>query len=219
MRVVLFGGTGMVGQGVLRECLLAPDVTEVVSVSRRPLKQQHVKLHEVIAPDLAKLDPADPALANLDACFFCLGVSSVGMSEVEYSRITYELTLSIANVLVSTSPGLTFVFVSGAGTDGTEHGRTMWARVKGRAENALQRVGFRATYAFRPGLIIPLHGIRSATEWYNTVYVLLRPLVPIIRRLAPDRVTTTEQVGRAMLAVARDGYGKPVLEVPDINSL
>jgi len=219
MRVVIFGGTGMVGQGVLRECLLDPDVREVVSVSRRPLKQQHPRLREVIVPDLTKLDPSEPAFANLDACFYCLGVSSVGMSEADYTRITYDLTMSIAQVLVSASPGLTFVFVSGASTDSTERGRVMWARVKGRAENALQRVGFRAAYAFRPGLIIPMHGIRSATEWYNTVYMIVRPLVPIIRRLAPDRVTTTEQVGRAMLAVARNGYSKPILEVPDINSL
>lgn len=219
MRVVLFGGTGMVGQGVLRECLLAPDVTQVVSVSRRPLKQQHAKVREVIASDLSKLDVNEPALANLDACFFCLGVSSLGMSEAEYSRITYDLTMSIANVLKAASPGLTFVFVSGASTDSTERGRMMWARVKGRTENAILRMGFHGAYMFRPGLIIPMHGIRSATEWYNTAYAIARPLVPIIRRLAPSRITTTEQVGRAMLAVARNGYSKPILEVPDINSL
>jgi uncharacterized protein YbjT (DUF2867 family) len=219
MKVILFGGTGMVGQGVLRECLLAPDVDTVVSVGRRPLGQRHVKLHEIIIPDLSKLDGNDPVLAGIDACFYCLGVSSLGMSEAEYTAVTHDLTMSVASALAVQNRGLTFVFVSGAGTDSTERGRSMWARVKGRTENDVLRAGFRAAYMFRPGFIIPLHGIRSVTTWYNVVYAVLRPFVPLIRRVGGASVTTTEQMGRAMLAVARSGYRTPILAARDINSL
>jgi uncharacterized protein YbjT (DUF2867 family) len=218
VRVLLFGATGMVGQGVLRECLLAPDVERAVTVGRSATGQSHPKLRELVALDLFDLSSLEPELAGFDACFFCLGVSSAGMSEEAYTRVTHDLTLSVARTLVRHNPRMTFVYVSGAGTDSTERGRSMWARVKGRTENALLAL-FESAYMFRPGLIQPLHGIRSRTTWYRVLYVFVAPAVPLLRRLMPNAVTTTEQMGRAMLAVARRGYPKSILETVDINGL
>jgi uncharacterized protein YbjT (DUF2867 family) len=158
-------------------------------------------------------------LAGYDACFFCLGVSAAGMSEAAYARVTYDLTLAVAETLARLNPGMTFVYVSGMGTDASEHGRVMWARVKGRTENALLRLPFRGAYMFRPGFIQPLHGIRSKTRLYRAVYAVTTPLFPLLKMLGPGAITTTEQVGRAMIAVARDGYPKRVLEQRDINAL
>ncbi|HCU11739.1 MAG TPA: epimerase [Gemmatimonadetes bacterium] len=219
MRVLLFGATGMIGQGVLRECLIDSDVARVVTVGRRPTGQKHAKLSELVCPDLANLAPLEPQLTGFDACFFCLGVSVLGMTEEQYTRVTYDLTTSVAKTLVRTSHGLTFIYVSGAGTDSSERGRAMWARVKGRTENALLSLPFKAAYMFRPGAVMPLHGIRSATRWYNAMYLGLRPLYPILRRVAPTMITTTERLGRAMLTVARRGYSGPILEMADINRL
>jgi len=219
VRVLVFGATGMVGQGVLRECLIDPSVERVVTVGRRPTDDKHPKLGELVYPDLSTLAPLEPQLGGFDACFFCLGVSALGMSESAYSRLTYDLTLSIAKTLLRTSPGLTFIYVSGAGTDSSERGRAMWARVKGRTENALLSLPFKAAYMFRPGLIIPLHGIRSSTRWYNAAYFVIKPLVPVLERVAPTTITTSERVGRAMLAVARSGYPTHILEMADINRL
>lgn len=209
----------MIGQGVLRECLIDSDVAKVVTVGRRPTGQKHAKLSELVCPDLANLAPLEPQLTGFDACLFCLGVSVLGMTEEQYTRVTYDLTTSVAKTLVRTSPGLIFIYVSGAGTDSSERGRAMWARVKGRTENALQSLPFKAAYMFRPGAVMPLHGIRSATRWYNAMYLGLRPLYPILRRVAPTMITTTERLGRAMLAVARRGYSGPILEMADINRL
>jgi len=209
----------MIGQGALRECLIDSDVARVVTVGRRPTGQKHAKLSELVCPDLANLASLESQLTGFDACLFCLGVSALGMSEEQYTRVTYDLTTSVARTLVRTSPGLTFIYVSGAGTDSSERGRAMWARVKGRTENALLSLPFKAAYMFRPAAIIPLHGIRSSTQWYNAMYFVLGPLYPILRRVAPTRVTTTERLGRAMLAVARNGYQARVLETADINRL
>ena len=209
----------MVGQGVLRECLLDANVEKVVTVVRRPTGLTDQKLNELVQADLATLGSLEPRLAGFDACFFCAGVSSLGMSEEEYTRVTYDLTLGVARTLLRTSPDLTFLYVSGAGTDSTEKGRMMWARVKGRTENALLSLPFRAAYMFRPGAIMPLHGIRSSTRWYNAAYAAIRPIYPLLRRVAPTMITTTEQLGRAMLAVARKGYSAHVLEMADINRL
>ena len=159
MNVVIFGATGMIGQGVLRESLLDPEVQRVVTVGRSPTGQQHAKLEEIVHADLFDLSAIEPKLANLDACFFCLGVSSAGMSEAEYTRVTYDLAMSAATTLARLNPQMTFVFISGVGTDSTEQGRTMWARVKGRTENAILRLPFRRAYTFRPGYIQPMHGI------------------------------------------------------------
>lgn len=217
MNILLFGATGMVGQGVLRECLLDPQVERVVSVGRAPSGRDEVKLREVLSLDPADLGPIEDELTDFDACFFCLGVSAVGMSEADYTRVTYDLTLAVATTLARVAPAMTFVYVTGAGTDGGERGRTMWARVKGRTENALLRLPFRAAYMFRPGLIIPEPGIRSRTGWYNAIYAVLKPLVPVVRAVAPDAVLTTREVGRAMIAVARNGAPAPVLEIADIR--
>jgi uncharacterized protein YbjT (DUF2867 family) len=219
MNILLFGATGMVGQGVLRECLVDSGVEHVLAVGRSPSVQRHARLRNLVLPDLSDLSDAEPQLAGFDACFFCLGASAAGMTEERYSQITYDLTLSVARTLVRVKPGMTFVYVSGMGTDRTERGRTMWARVKGRTENALLQLPFKVAYMFRPGAIIPLHGIRSRTTWYRTFYAVATPLLPAFRALFPNAVTSTEQVGRAMLAVARHGYSTRVLETRDINSL
>lgn len=219
MRVLLFGATGMIGQGVLRECLRDPQVTEVVALVRRPTGQTHAKLRELIHGDFFDYRTIEADLAGFDTCFFCLGVSAAGLGEAEYSRLTHDLTLAAAETLARLNSAMTFVYVSGAGTDSTERGRTMWARVKGRTENDLWRLPFKAVYLFRPGLIQPLHGIRSRTGWYRLIYCLLRPLFPILRALAPDSFTTTERMGWAMLRVASEGAPRAVLETVDINRL
>ena len=211
MRVVLFGATGMVGQGVLRECLRDERVEAVLMVGRSPVGTSHPKLREVVEKDLFALEP----ITGYDTCFFCLGVSSVGVAPEEYERITYQLTLSVARKLPD---GTTFVYVSGASTDSTERGRVRWARVKGATENALARLPLR-TFAFRPGYIQPLHGITSKTPLYRVLYRVAMPLYPVLKRLFPRAVTTTEDIGLAMLAVAASGYEKPVLENADITAL
>jgi uncharacterized protein YbjT (DUF2867 family) len=218
MNVLILGATGMVGQGVLRECLLAGDVERVVTLGRSATGQQHDKLRELVSANLFDLTGIEPDLSDVDACFFCLGVSSAGMSEAAYTKVTYDLTLSVAQTLSRINPAMTFVYVSGRGTDSTEHGRTMWARVKGKTENALLRLPFKAAYMFRPGAIIPLHGITSKTTLYRVAYLILTPLFPLIRKVAPNAVTTTEQVGKAMLAVARNGYPKHILEPADLTA-
>ena len=217
MKVILFGATGMVGQGVLRECLRDPDVSAVLAVGRGPTGQEHPKLREEVLANVGDLGPIADEMVGYDACFFCLGVSSAGMSEEAYRKVTFDLTLAVARTLARNTK-LTFVYVSGQGTDSSERGRRMWARVKGRTENALLELPFQ-TYAMRPGYIQPLHGITSKTRLYSAMYAVVKPLYPLLRRIAPAYVTTTEQVGRAMLHVARAGAPKRVLETKDINAL
>jgi uncharacterized protein YbjT (DUF2867 family) len=209
MKVILFGSTGMVGQGVLRECLRDPDVTEVLAVVRKATGQRHAKLREIVHEDFTDFSALK---LDGDACFWCLGVSSAGMSEADYTRITHDYTIAAAKVLAR--PTMTFIFVSGQGAEGN----AMWARVKRRTEEALSAMPFKAVYVFRPGLIQPLHGIRSRTRLYNVLYPVLYPLVVVGKLVAPDLVTDTERVGRAMLSVARKGFPKRVLENPDINA-
>lgn len=219
MNVLLFGATGMLGQGVLRECLAAPDVALVQTVGRTATGVASPRLREIVHGDLVDFRAIEARLAGFDACFFCLGVSAAGMSEAEYSRLTYDLTLAAATTLARLNPEMTFVYVSGQGTDGAGTGRIMWARVKGRTENALRALPFRAVYLFRPGVIQPLHGARSRTTLYRVAYTLMAPVLPFLRRLAPNRVLTTEVVGRAMLAAARRGGPGMVAEIADINAL
>jgi uncharacterized protein YbjT (DUF2867 family) len=219
MRIILTGATGMVGQGTLRECLLDSEVTEVLAIGRTSLPQQNPKLHQLVVPDLGDLSGHDAELSGFDACLFCAGVSSVAMSEEKYTGLTYDLTLSFAKTLVRLNPAMTFLYVSGAGTDSTEKGSTMWARVKGRTENALLHLGFRRAYMFRPGFIQPLHGVRSKTRVYQTIYDLISPLTGLLKGRFPKYITTTEQLGQAMIRVARNGYSKPILESADINQL
>ena len=216
MKVLLFGATGMVGQGALLECLRDDRVEQVLAVGRTPVGRQHAKLREIVRPDLFDLSPVRDELAGYDACFFCLGVSSAGMKEADYRRITYDLTLSVAGLLAELTPDLTFAYVSGQGTDSSEHGRMMWARVKGATENALRALPLR-TYLFRPGFIQPMHGVRSKTRLYAAVYRVSGPLFPLLRRLFPRAMTTTETLGRAMIEVAAHGADRQVLETRDIN--
>jgi uncharacterized protein YbjT (DUF2867 family) len=219
MRVLLFGATGMVGQGVLRECLLDPQVTGVLAVGRSSTRERHAKLRELVQPDLFDLSAIEQELAGFDACFFCLGVSSVGMAEERYRHITYDLTLTVARTLAQLNPRMTFIYVSGMGTDSSERGRTMWARVKGATENALLRLPFREACMFRPAAIVPLDGIRSKTRLYRALYTATAPLLPLLYKWFPKYVTTTAQVGRAMIRVAAQGSPKPVLENADINRI
>jgi uncharacterized protein YbjT (DUF2867 family) len=216
---LIFGATGMVGQGVVRECLLDPAVRRVVAVGRSPSGAAHPKLRDLIVPDLMDLSAVEPQLAGFDACCFCVGVTSAGLSEAEYARLTYDLTLTVARTLVRLNPGMTFLFVSGLGADSSERGRVMWARVKGRTENALLRLPFRGAYMFRPGYIQPLDGIRSRTRWYRLFYRAMAPLSQLLRARLPGAVTTTRQLGRAMLAVARRGHPAPILDSRAINGL
>jgi uncharacterized protein YbjT (DUF2867 family) len=216
VNVLLFGATGMIGQGVLRSCLLDPTVTRVVSVSRKPTGKSDPKLREIVQGDVTDLAALSPELKTVDACLFTLGVSSLGQSEEAYSRATYDLTMRVAEQLLRANPSMTFLYVSGRSTDSTEKGSAMWARVKGRLENALLKLGFARAYMFRPGAIIPEHGIRSSTGWYNTLYAITKPLYPLLRRLSPTLVTTSDQMSRAMIAVARDGYPKAIVEMEDI---
>jgi uncharacterized protein YbjT (DUF2867 family) len=217
--VIVFGASGMVGQGVLRECLLDPDVERVLVVGRSSTGRSHAKLTERLLPDLFDLSGIETELAGYDACFFCLGVSSAGMSEADYRRLTHDLTIAIAKVLSKRNLHMTFVYVSGAGTDATERGGSMWARVKGATENALLRLPFRAAYMFRPGLIQPRHGEVSKVRLYRIAYFVLAPLVSLLGWLFPRLVTTTERVGRAMLVVAKRGAPRPLIEQADINAL
>ena len=219
MKVLLFGATGMVGQSVLRECLLSPKVEAVLAIGRGPVGQAHDKLKNLVLADLFDLSGVEDRLKGFDACFFCLGVSSAGMTEADYRRITFDLTLSVARTLSRLNPGMTFVYVSGASTDATGRGRTMWGRVKGETENALLRLPFKAAYMFRLGALQPLHGVRSKTPIYNFFYAVLGPLLSPFRAVFPNYITTSEQLGRAMIAAAERGAPKAVLEVRDINDL
>jgi uncharacterized protein YbjT (DUF2867 family) len=219
MKVILFGATGMVGQGVLRECLLDPDVHQVLSIVRTPTNQQQPKLRELVHTDFFDYSGIESQLTGFDACLFSLGVSSAGMDEAKYTHLTYDLTLAAARTLARLDPNMTFIYISGAGTDSTERGRIMWARVKGRTENDLLKLPFRSAYMFRPGFIQPLHGIRSKTRLYQALYTALNPILPLLRSAFPKYVTTTEQLGRAMLKVAKQGYPQPILESKNINVL
>jgi uncharacterized protein YbjT (DUF2867 family) len=219
MKVILFGATGMVGQGVLRECLLDASVESVLAVGRSPTGQRHAKLREIMHDNFLDYSAIEPQLAGYDTCFFCLGVSSVGMSEQRYRHLTYDITMAAAKALSKLNPGMVFVYVTGRSTDSSEQGPVMWARVKGKTENDLLKLPFKAAYMFRPAGIQPLHGIRSRTAWVQALYVAAAPLLTLLNRVAPNYMTTTEQVGRAMIKVARDGYPRPVLESEDINRL
>jgi uncharacterized protein YbjT (DUF2867 family) len=216
MRILIFGATGMVGQGVLRECLADERVTEVLAVVRMPSGKRNPKLTEIVLPNIFAITDIADRLDNFDACFFCLGVSSVGMSEADYTRITFDLTTTVAHVLVSRNPAMTFIYVTGSGT--SHDSRQMWSRVKARTEDALAALPFKAAYFFRPGFIQPLHGVVSKTRWYMAIYAVIRPLSPLLVKRFPNLATTTERVGQAMINVAAAGYPTPVLESADINA-
>jgi len=217
MNVLIFGATGMVGQGVLRECLLDPEIQLVKTVGRTVTGNKYPKLREIAHADLLEYSQIEDELRGFDACFFCLGVSSAGMSEAQYHSLTYDITITAAETLSRLNPDMTFVYVSGAGTDSTEKGPRMWAGVKGKTENALLYLPFKAAYMFRPAIIQSSHGERSKTSAYRIGYTLTKPLLPLLRALFPNYVLTTQQIGRAMIQVAKHGAPKRILETADIR--
>jgi uncharacterized protein YbjT (DUF2867 family) len=219
MKVILFGATGMVGQGVLKECLKDPDVAQVLVVGRSPLGLSGPKLIEILHPDFTDFSPLESRFAGFDACFFCLGVSSVGMSEKDYAHITYDLTLAAGKSLAKANPQMVFIYVSGEGTDSTEKGKSMWARVKGKTENDLMKLFPATAYGFRPGGIEPMDGIRPKVRWIRNLYWVLAPLIPLLRKLFPGQITTTRRVGRAMIRVARERPSQTIWVTRDINRL
>jgi uncharacterized protein YbjT (DUF2867 family) len=218
MKVLIFGASGMVGKGVLRECLLDPGVEKVTAIGRSASGVSDPKLRDLLHADMWNYSAVEKELTGLDACFFCLGVTSAGMKEADYEHVTYGIAVAAAETLARLNPQMTFVLVSGAGSDSSEKGRVMWARVKGKTENAILRL-FQSAYVFRPGVIQPLHGIRSRTAAYRVGYTLFKPLMPILRWAFPGQILTTEQIGRAMLKVARSGVPKRILEAKDISAL
>jgi hypothetical protein len=215
LKVIITGATGMVGEGVMMECLEHPAIEQVLLVSRKPYGSSHPKLKECIVSDFMKLDEVTAQLAGYDACFFCAGVSSVGMSEADYTRITHDATLHFAQALASLNLQMVFIYVSGAHTDSSGKGRTMWARVKGRTENDLQKVGFKNVYRFRPGLMRATSGQKKLKSWYPFVGWIYTPL----HLLVPNQVSTLQDVGIAMIYCVTKGYPKQILEVKDINAL
>ena len=217
MKVLIFGATGMIGRGVLLECLRDPGVEVVVSVGRAPTGVLDGKLREIVHQNFADFSAMETSLSGFDACFYCLGVSSAGMQESDYLRVTYTYTMAVAEPLSRLNPHMKFIFVSGVGTDSSEKGRTMWARVKGKTENALLKLPFEA-YIFRPGFIEPMDGIQSRTPLYRLIYAVTRPLFPVLRRIFPNHILTTRQIGRAMINVGRRGYAKRILEPPEIRA-
>ncbi|WP_263381541.1 NAD-dependent epimerase/dehydratase family protein [Granulicella arctica] len=219
MNVLLTGATGMVGQGVLRECLLDARIDQVTTLGRSVTGQENPKLHEIAQADLFDLSGIEDQLTGIDVCFFCLGVSSFGMKEDAYTRVTHDLTMNVAQTLLRLNPGLVFEYVSGASTDSTEQGKSMWARVKGRTENELLRMPFRRVYMMRPGGIVPLHGIRSKTAMYQMVYTLMRPVAPWLQRRFPKYITTTAELGWAMIGVALSGSPSRVIENGELRGL
>jgi len=214
IRVIVTGATGMVGEGVLHVCLNHPDVDQVLIVNRKPSGVTHPKLKEILHGDFFNLASIENQLVNFDACFFCLGVSSVGMKEDEYYKLTYTLTTTFANALAKQNSNMTFCYVSGASTDSTEKGKSMWARVKGKTENDLMKI-FKNAYNFRPGIMVPIKGMKNTLGFYK----YLGWLIPIIRMISPKFVCNLEDVGNAMINAAKNGYEKHILEIPDIIAL
>jgi hypothetical protein len=214
LNVIITGVTGMVGEGVLHEALLSEDVGRVLVLTRRSSGISHPKLSELIVNDFYDLSPIESQLAGYNACFFCLGVTSVGKKEEEYRRLTYDLTMSVARSLSKMNPDMTFCYISGKSTDSTEHGKLMWARVKGKTENDLMKLPFKRVFAFRPGYLHPTPGMKNVNKYYKYITWLY----PVLRQMAPSTVSTLEELGLAMIHVSERGYGNSILEVKDIIS-
>ena len=219
MKALIFGASGMIGKGVLLECLDHPDVDSVLCIGRSKIDQEHSKLRQFVHQDFTDFKPIIQQLKDVDACYFCLGVSAGGMSEEDYTRITYDFTLAAAKTLFEANPNMTFIYVSGQGTDSTEKGRMMWARVKGRVENDLLKLGFKQAFMFRPGMILPLRGIESRTPSYRFVYRYFTWLLKVIEKISPNSVTDTTRIGTAMINAHLKGYDKAILTPKNINEL
>ncbi|MCG6187269.1 Rossmann-fold NAD(P)-binding domain-containing protein [Maribellus maritimus] len=218
-KVIVTGATGMVGKGVLLECLDHPEISEVLAVGRNHLEIDHPKLKQLIHKDFINFSEVKSQLTGYNACFYCLGISSVGLKEEEYKKITYDFTLALAKTLLENNPQMTFNYVSGQGTDSSESGRVMWARVKGKTENDLLKLGFNQAFMFRPGIIIPLRGIKSRTKSYRFMYNYFMWLVKIVKTLAPNSVVSTTQIGQAMINSMLRGFPQNVLKAKDIIEL
>lgn len=212
IKIILTGATGMVGEGVLLECLENPNISEVLSVSRKPSGKTHTKLKEYLVPDFLGIDVNDENLKGYDACFFCAGISSVGMNEEDYTKITYDTTLHFAKVLLNLNPEMVFNYVSGAHTDKTESGKLMWARVKGKTENDLKKLGFKDAYNFRPGFMKPVDG-QVNVKWF------FKPVIWLFPILLPSKSLTLHEVGKAMINAVQKGYSTSILEIQDIKNL
>jgi len=219
MKVIITGATGMVGRGVLLECLDHTDVTEVLAIVRNPTGEKHAKLKELIHSDFSDFSTVTDQLRGYDACYATMGVSAAGMNEATYTKFTYDMTMALANTLYELNPDMTFNYVSGQGTDSSEKGRSMWARVKGKTENDIMKLGFAKSFMFRPGGIVPLRGIKSRTRMYQFFYDYFMWLLLLIQKINPNAVTDTTRIGLAMIAVSKKGYNKQILDPVDINTL
>lgn len=219
LKVILYGASGMIGQGVLRECLNDPHIESILCVGRSSLSITNTKLKEMNHQDLNKYEGLDSQLSGYDACFFCLGTTSAGKNEAEYSHVTYNFTIAAGDVLSRLNPKMTFIYVSALGADSTEKSRTMWARVRGKVENTLLQMPFKSVYIFRPGVVQPLDGIQSATKSYRILYSLSKPILPVIKRIFPNHISTTRNIGRAMIEVAKHGYIRKILGTSDFNKI
>lgn len=215
--VIITGSSGMVGRGVLLESLENPEIKKILIINRSSIDMQHPKLKEILLSDFSQIATVKEQLRGYDACFYCMGVSALGMDEATYNQITYTTTKAFVDVLYELNPEMVFNYVSGTGTDSSEKGRLMWARIKGKTENMVLNKGFKDAYAFRPGVILPEKGIRSKTGWYNTAYAITKPLFPLLKKL--KAVTTTTKLGQAMIHTLFTPTDKKVLENPDINVL
>ncbi|WP_312553127.1 NAD-dependent epimerase/dehydratase family protein [Empedobacter brevis] len=215
LKVIITGATGMVGEGILQECLANPEVEKILLINRKPSGYSHPKIEEIIHPDLSDISSLSEKVTGYDACYFCAGVSSVGMNEEQYTKVTYDLTLGFAKTLAALNPQMTFCYVSGASTDSTEKGKQMWARVKGKTENDLMKLPFKAVYNFRPAFMKPTKGAKNVKGFYK----IINALFPIFRLFSTSYFLTLEEVGKAMIKATTNGYSKPVLEVKDIAAL
>jgi uncharacterized protein YbjT (DUF2867 family) len=219
MNVLVFGATGMIGQGAILACLASPDVESVTAIGRRKVNLEHTKLRNIVHADMWNYSTIEDKLTGFDACFFCLGVTSAGLKEPAYSYLTYDLTLTAATTLAKLNPELSFIYVSGAGTDSSEQGNSMWARVKGRTENSLLALPMKQAFMFRPGVILPLDGIRSKTKFYQALYSIMSPILSILRKVMPNYIATTRTVANAMIRVCKEGYSTSILNSTDIELL
>ena len=215
IKVIITGATGMVGEGVLHECLLHENIEEILLVTRKSCGITHPKIKELVHNDFYDLSSIASQLKGYDACFFCLGISSIGMKEPDFYKVTYTLTMHFANTVSIQNNAMTFCYISGASTDSTEKGKVMWARVKGKTENDLMKVAFKAVYNFRPGYMQPTKGLKNTLGFYKYVSWMY----PLLKRIFPNRVSTLSELGQAMINAALKGYTKNILEVKDIKAL
>lgn len=216
MKVIVTGASGMIGKGVLLECLDHPEVSEVLSIGRRVLDLKHPKLKQLQHKDFSEFESVSDQLSGYDACYSCMGVSSAGMKEEQYTVMTYDYTMALAKVLYRLNPQMTYTYVSGQSTDSSENGKVMWARVKGKTENDLISLGFKQAFAFRPGAIIPMRGVKPSSKLYSVLIKYLTWLIKLIKRISPNSVVDTTQIGKAMINITLNGYDKKIIDPKDI---